>query len=150
MTTLGIGLFAAALTSASFGAQAWKILRTRDTDALATSAWILTALAFAVWTTYGVLRREWPIIVPNALCFVLSTFILALKLLPLAASKTRRPEGLKRHAWAIAGTALGEARPPVGHRHGRRGHAGCFCSQHVLRPRPRPRAAADRRERRRL
>ncbi len=82
MSTLAIGLCAAALTIASFGAQAWKILRTRDVRSLATPMWILTTAAFAVWTAYGVLRREWPLIVPNGVCFVLAGFILVLKLLP--------------------------------------------------------------------
>lgn len=79
---LALGLCAAALTIASFGAQAWKILRTRDVRALATPTWILTTAAFAVWTAYGALGRQWPIIVPNALCFGLASFILTLKLLP--------------------------------------------------------------------
>ena len=82
MSTLALGLGAAALTIASFAAQVWKILRTRDTRSLATPTWILTTVAFAVWTVYGALRREWPIIAPNAVCFVLAGFILVLKLLP--------------------------------------------------------------------
>lgn len=80
--TLALGLFAAALTIASFVAQVWKIVRTRDTAALATPTWVLTTVAFAVWTGYGVVRVEWPIILPNAVCFLLAGFILTLKLLP--------------------------------------------------------------------
>jgi MtN3 and saliva related transmembrane protein len=82
VTNLVIGLFAAALTIASFGAQTWKILRTRDVRSLSTSMWILTTSAFAVWSVYGLLQRQWPIIIPNVLCFVLAGFILTLKLLP--------------------------------------------------------------------
>jgi MtN3 and saliva related transmembrane protein len=80
--TLAIGLCAAALTITSFLAQAWKILRTRDVSSLSTPMWILSAVAFAVWTTYGVLLGEWPIIIPNALCLLLSGFILALQVMP--------------------------------------------------------------------
>lgn len=82
MTNLAIGLFAAALTIASFGAQTWKILRTRDVKSLSTSMWILSTSAFAVWSVYGLLQRQWPIILPNVLCFLLAGFILILKLLP--------------------------------------------------------------------
>jgi MtN3 and saliva related transmembrane protein len=82
VSTLAIGLFAAALTITSFVAQAWKILRTRDVGSLSKPMWILSTTAFAVWSTYGVLQREWPIIIPNTLCFLLSGFILTLKLLP--------------------------------------------------------------------
>ena len=80
--TLAIGLFAAALTITSFIAQAWKILRTRDASSLSAPMWILSTVAFAVWTAYGVLLREWPIIIPNAVCLLLAGFILALKLMP--------------------------------------------------------------------
>ena len=82
MSTLAVGLFAAALTITSFLAQAWKILKTREVGSLSTPMWILSAVAFAVWTAYGVLQREWPIIIPNGLCFLLSSFILTLKVLP--------------------------------------------------------------------
>ena len=82
MSTLAIGLFAAALTITSFVAQAWKILRTRDVGSLSTPMWILSTSAFAVWSIYGVLQRELPIIIPNVLCFLLAGFILTLKLLP--------------------------------------------------------------------
>lgn len=82
MSTLVIGLCAAALTITSFIAQGWKILRTRDVSSLSAPMWILSTTAFAVWTLYGVLARELPIIIPNALCLLLSGFILTLKLLP--------------------------------------------------------------------
>ena len=80
--TLAIGLFAAALTITSFVAQAWKILRTRDVKSLSAPMWMLSAVGLAVWTFYGVRLREWPIIIPNAICLLLSSFILALKVMP--------------------------------------------------------------------
>ena len=82
MSTLAIGFGAAALTITSFVAQAWKILKTRDVGSLSAPMWILSTTAFAVWIAYGVLQREWPIIIPNAVCFLLAGFILTLKLLP--------------------------------------------------------------------
>ena len=82
MSTLAIGLVAAALTITSFVAQAWKILKTRDVGSLSTPMWILSTVAFAVWVVYGVLQREWPIIIPNAVCLLLAGFILTLKILP--------------------------------------------------------------------
>lgn len=82
MSTLAIGLGAAALTITSFVAQAWKILKTRDVSSLSTPMWILSTTAFAVWVVYGVLQREWPIIIPNSVCFLLAGFVLTLKVLP--------------------------------------------------------------------
>ena len=42
----------------------------------------ITVSAFALWTVYGVLLTQWPLIVTNTLCFLLSGFILTMKLLP--------------------------------------------------------------------
>lgn len=79
---LAIGLTAAALTIASFVAQTRKIIKTRDVSSLSAPMWILSTTAFAIWTLYGVLLGDWPIIVPNAVCLLLAAFILTLKLLP--------------------------------------------------------------------
>ena len=74
------GITAAICSVASFVPQAWKIWKTRQTKGLATPMWILSTTAFALWTTYGVFLRELPIIIPNAICFVLAGFILTMKL----------------------------------------------------------------------
>ena len=79
---VAIGYIAAALTIASFLAQSGKILKTRDVGAISAPMWALSTTAFALWTAYGVLRSDWALIVPNAVCLVLAGFILTLKLLP--------------------------------------------------------------------
>jgi MtN3 and saliva related transmembrane protein len=79
---LAIGLLAAGLTIASFVAQTARIIRTRDVSGLSTAMWLLSTTAFALWVAYGVVLRQWPIIVPNAVCLVLAAFILVLKVLP--------------------------------------------------------------------
>jgi MtN3 and saliva related transmembrane protein len=35
-----------------------------------------------LWTAYGVLLAQWPLIATNAICLLLSAFILAMKILP--------------------------------------------------------------------
>lgn len=77
-----VGYIAAALSVTAFAPQAWKIIKTRDTSGLATPMWILEVCAFALWIAYGLLLGEWPIIIPNVLCFVISLFILVMKLVP--------------------------------------------------------------------
>lgn len=44
----------------------------------------LTVTGFALWTAYGVGLGEWPLMVTNSVCFMLSAFILAMTLLPQA------------------------------------------------------------------
>lgn len=77
-----IGSIAAICSTISFTPQAWKIIRTRETKDISTGMYLFTVAAFAAWVTYGAMLGEWPLIVANSICFVLSAFILAMKLLP--------------------------------------------------------------------
>ncbi len=81
-TVTVIGTIAAVLSVASFLPQAWRIIKTRNTKDLATTMWILSTSAFALWSVYGILMGEFPIIVPNVICLVLAGFILVMKVLP--------------------------------------------------------------------
>ena len=78
--TLTIGYLASFCSVSSFVPQAWKVVKTGDTSALSARMYALTVTGFALWTAFGVLRMEWPIILTNAICFVLSGFILLRKL----------------------------------------------------------------------
>lgn len=78
------GTLAALCSTISFVPQAWRIVRTRDTDAISPLTYSLTVAGFALWTAYGIGLGEWPLIVTNSICFVLSSFILMMTLLPRA------------------------------------------------------------------
>jgi MtN3 and saliva related transmembrane protein len=78
------GTLAALCSTVSFVPQAWRIVRTRDTQAISPLTYSLTVTGFALWTAYGVGLGEWPLIVTNSICFVLSIFILLMTLLPRA------------------------------------------------------------------
>lgn len=77
-----IGALAALCSTVSFVPQAWKIIQTRDTDSISAGMYALTVTGFALWLTYGILKSEWPLIVPNFICLLLAAFILVMKLLP--------------------------------------------------------------------
>lgn len=76
--TLIVGYLASICSVASFIPQAWKVVKTGDTSAL--SVYCLTVTGFALWTVFGFMRGELPIILTNAICFCLSAFILFRKL----------------------------------------------------------------------
>lgn len=78
------GTLAALCSTISFVPQAWRIVRTRDTGAISPLTYSLTVTGFVLWTAYGIGLREWPLIVTNSICFVLSAFILLMTLLPRA------------------------------------------------------------------
>ncbi len=76
------GWLATAASTVSFVPQAWKIIKTRETKDISRWMYMVTVAGFACWTIYGVLIGQWPIIMTNSICFVLSGFILVMKLLP--------------------------------------------------------------------
>lgn len=77
-----IGTVGASASVASFTPQAWKIIRERSTEGLSLAMFALTCLAFAAWTTFGVMKGEWTLIIPNAICLVFALFILGMIALP--------------------------------------------------------------------
>jgi MtN3 and saliva related transmembrane protein len=42
----------------------------------------VTVVGFSLWLTYGVLLWQWPLMITNGVCLVLSAFILLMKVLP--------------------------------------------------------------------
>lgn len=83
-----VGTIGAIASVTSFTPQAWKIIRERRTDGLSLGMFALTTLAFVSWTTFGILKGEWTLIVPNAICLLLAAFILVMIALP--PGKTRK------------------------------------------------------------
>lgn len=77
-----VGTLAAVASVTSFLPQAWKIIRTRDVEGLSPVMYLLTVSAFALWLAFGVLKNEWPLMVPNALCLAAAAFIFVMILLP--------------------------------------------------------------------
>jgi len=79
-TALVVGYLASACSVTSFVPQVWKVLKTDDTAAISTRMYVLTVTGFALWAVFGMLRLDWPIILTNSICFILSSFILIKKL----------------------------------------------------------------------
>jgi MtN3 and saliva related transmembrane protein len=77
----GLGYLAAALTTASFIPQAWLTFRTRDVSGISLAMYAAFTLGIALWLVYGVMLRAWPIVVANAVTFLLAAGILLMKVL---------------------------------------------------------------------
>jgi MtN3 and saliva related transmembrane protein len=75
-----VGYGASLCSIASFVPQAIKVIKTGKTEAISAGMYVLTVTGFALWTGFGLLREEVPIILTNAICFCLSSFILLVKL----------------------------------------------------------------------
>lgn len=81
MTTI-IGSAAALCSTVSFAPQAWKIIRSRDTEGLSPWMYGVTVVGFSLWLVYGIRLGQWPLMITNGICLMFSAFILAMILLP--------------------------------------------------------------------
>lgn len=75
-----VGYLASLCSVTSFVPQVWKVVRTGDTAAISGRMYTLTVIGFALWSAFGILKTEWPIILTNSICFCLSGYILIRKL----------------------------------------------------------------------
>lgn len=76
-----VGYGASICSVASFVPQAAKVIRSHQTKAISAKMYVLTATGFVLWTAFGVLKSELPIVLTNAICFCLSALILAVKVI---------------------------------------------------------------------
>lgn len=81
-TTTLLGSAAALCSTVSFAPQAWKIIRTRQTEGLSPWMYGVTVAGFALWLAYGWRLGQWPLIVTNGICLLLSGFIFIMLMLP--------------------------------------------------------------------
>ena len=75
-----IGYLASVCSVTSFVPQVMKVVRSGDTAAISARMYTVTVIGFALWSTFGILRQEWPIILTNTACFFLAGYILFRKL----------------------------------------------------------------------
>lgn len=74
-----IGLIAGACTTISFLPQAIHTFRTKDTSSISLGMYILFVFGVILWLFYGILVKDFPIIVANAITLLLATTILVMK-----------------------------------------------------------------------
>ncbi|WP_437678718.1 SemiSWEET transporter [Sorangium sp. So ce131] len=75
-----IGLIAATLTTISFLPQVLRTLRTRDTRSISVGMYATLVAGVGLWLVYGLLTRDMPIIIANAITFLFSGTVFVLKL----------------------------------------------------------------------
>lgn len=75
-----VGLIAASFTTFSFLPQALSILKTKHTKDISLPMYIVLTTGIFLWFVYGISIISWPVILANAVSFVLTLTILILKL----------------------------------------------------------------------
>lgn len=75
-----IGLTAGTLTILSFLPQVIKTVRTKKTKDISMAMYIVLATGLFIWVIYGVLTKNFPVILANSISFILAMFVLILKI----------------------------------------------------------------------
>jgi len=75
-----IGFVAAFFTSASFLPQAIMVIRSRKTDGLSLTMYMMFTCGIALWLTYGLVTTAWPLIFANSITITLASSILTIML----------------------------------------------------------------------
>lgn len=88
-----IGYLAAILTTASFLPQAIRTLKTKETEAISLTMYSVFCIGVMLWLIYGLIIVNWPIVVANAITFLLAGIIWFLKF--SAVMKSRSGESIK-------------------------------------------------------
>jgi len=84
-----IGYIAGALTTISFVPQLLLTLRTQNTASLSLGMYAAFTLGVALWLGYGILMRDYALIVANALTLAMATSILAIKIVSRLSGKEK-------------------------------------------------------------
>lgn len=75
-----IGYIAAFLTTLSFFPQALKTLRSRDTHSISLRMYLLFTTGVMLWSIYGWMVGDGPVLIANLITLVPAVIVLALKL----------------------------------------------------------------------
>jgi MtN3 and saliva related transmembrane protein len=75
-----VSAIAAILTTAAFIPQAYKIIQSRETAGVSLWMHITFAAGVSFWFVLGVLLWNWPMMIANAVTFVLTLIIIGMKL----------------------------------------------------------------------
>ena len=74
-----IGFIAASLTTTAFLPQVIQIWKTKSTKDISLKMYVILCIGVFLWFIYGVMILSWPIIVANAIVFILSLIIVIFK-----------------------------------------------------------------------
>ena len=79
-TTNWIGFVAGTLTTIAFLPQLQRTWRTKSADDMSLAMLLIFTTGVFLWLIYGLYLTAWPIIITNAITFILTLTIMVLKL----------------------------------------------------------------------
>ena len=78
--TVGLGLLAGGLTTASFVPQVAKIWKTKSADDVSLTMFVAFCVGVSLWLAYGVIKSDWAILLTNGVTLLLGLAILVMKI----------------------------------------------------------------------
>jgi len=75
-----MGYVAGACTTSSFLPQAIQIVKTKHTKDLSLSMYSILTSGLMLWSVYGLINHDWPLVIANMVTLVLAGWIFILKL----------------------------------------------------------------------
>lgn len=75
-----IGLIAGTCTTVSFFPQLIKTIKIKETKDISLSMYIVLSAGLLLWAIYGILMKDFPVIIANSVSFVLASIIVVLKI----------------------------------------------------------------------
>jgi MtN3 and saliva related transmembrane protein len=78
--TVGLGLLAGGLTTASFVPQVAKIWKTKSAEDVSLTMFVAFCIGVALWLAYGVIKKDWAILATNGVTLILGLAILVMKI----------------------------------------------------------------------
>lgn len=75
-----IGYLGSALVMIGFLPQAWQVIKTKSVEDVSLATYAILVSGAVVWTTYGYLQNDWPIVLTNVVLFVVQLTIVICKL----------------------------------------------------------------------
>ena len=74
-----IGIVAGVLTGISLLPQLVKMIKEKEGKDISAGMLIVLLAGLAVWVAYGIMKKDWPIIITNAFSFLVNSIIITLK-----------------------------------------------------------------------
>ena len=78
--TVALGLLAGGLTTVSFVPQVTKIWKTKSAEDVSLTMFVAFCVGVGLWLTYGIVKKDWAILLTNGVTLVLGLAILAMKI----------------------------------------------------------------------
>ena len=82
-----IGLLAAILSTLNQFPQAYKVMKTKDTQSISLYMYCIVEVAIALWLVYGIMLSDFPLRLANSLSLIPITYIFVVKLLHVISGK---------------------------------------------------------------